>query len=292
MPADAACQHRLVKRSRTADLDHAIDPAAAGDLQRLGSPGLHFLVIDQIVRAQRLHPLELLVRGRGGNHRGAGRLGELQREDGHAARALDQHRVPGLERVIHEQGAPRGQSGAGQRGRFGMAEALGRAGEPMRRRGDRFARIAIDAVTRYAGEGTGGRRAVEPVGKEGADDVVAHGEFGHAFAHRSDHARAIGHRDAALRGGDHALDHRIVVIVERACLQPDRNLAGTGRGGIVDVAIFQRVERGGRRARTDRFHSAASSSSTRCGPRISPPGAAPVHSPSRKVTLPFLIVAT
>src|SRR3546814_3386967 len=90
---------------------------------------------------------------------------------------------------------------------------------------------------------------------------------GHALTHRLDRARAIGHRDTPVDGGDHPGDDREVMEIERRGGKPHANLARSRIAGVGQVGRRQIVERG-RRAKLDRpHHSAAIAISTRCGPR-------------------------
>ena len=133
----------------------------------------------------------------------------------------------------------------------------------MRRGGDPFARIPIDAITRNAGESGLWWLAIEPVGKKCTHDMVANGELGHIACDRCHHACAVGHGNTPLRARDHAFDDSIVVIIERTCLEIDSDLACRGSGCVIDVYQFECVEGGGRRACADSFHSAASANSAR-----------------------------
>ena len=126
MTTDPGGHHRLVERARPADFDDAIDALAAGQFEHFRSPGLDFLVIDQMVCTHFLEPLELVIRRGGRDHRRTGRLGKLQSEDRDATGALHQHRVARLDAAIAKQRPPGSQSRAGQGCRFGRAIALGR----------------------------------------------------------------------------------------------------------------------------------------------------------------------
>src|SRR3546814_17107364 len=93
MAADARRHHRLVERPRAADFDHRIDAAPAGEFERLGAPGWHLLVIDQLIGAERLQSFELRVGRTRRDHARARRLGELQRKDRYPAASSDARRV-------------------------------------------------------------------------------------------------------------------------------------------------------------------------------------------------------
>ena len=75
--------------------------------------------------------------------------------------------------------------------------------------------------------------------------MVADRELGHALADRLDHAGAVGHRDAPVRGRDGAGHDGVVVVVERAGVEPDPDLARAGLAGVGQVDQLQPVEPAG-----------------------------------------------
>ncbi|MNC28754.1 hypothetical protein D3C75_769760 [compost metagenome] len=228
MPTNACGNHRLLQRRRATHFDHMVDAAVAGQLAHFLTPRRGALVVDQVVGTQSLQALQLGVAGRGGDHRRAGQLGKLQGEDRHTARALHQHRIAGLEVVVAHQRTPGRETGRGQRGSFCMAEALGRQGEGGGASGDLFSGITIDTVAGHPGEAFHIGLAVEPVGEEGTDHIVADLELGDAATHRDHFASAIGHGDAPLARAPHAADNGEIVVVERAGVQAHGDFAGLG----------------------------------------------------------------
>ena len=111
---------RLGERARAADLHDMIDAAPASELARGLSPVRVLAVVDDVIRAELAQALELGWRGRGRDDARARGFGELQREDRHAAGALDEHRVARLDLRRDEQRAPGGERGAGERRRLGV----------------------------------------------------------------------------------------------------------------------------------------------------------------------------
>ena len=59
--------------------------------------------------------------------------------------------------------------------------------------------------------------------------MIARLELAHTRAHGFHHARAIGHGDAPVGGGDRADDYGEVMIIQRAAMQPDQDFPRTGR---------------------------------------------------------------
>src|SRR3546814_13318609 len=95
MAADARRHHRLVERPRAADFDHRIDAAPAGEFERLGAPGWHLLVIDQLIGAERLQSFELRFGRPRRDHPTVRRLAELPRKTQYPAAALaTPHQTP------------------------------------------------------------------------------------------------------------------------------------------------------------------------------------------------------
>jgi hypothetical protein len=98
--------------SRPADLDDAIDAAAAGQLARLLVPIRRLGIIDHFGGPQRLEPLGFFrCRGRR-DHSGTRKLGELQRKDRNAPRTLPQDRVAGGHSTVVGQCDPGDHRGA------------------------------------------------------------------------------------------------------------------------------------------------------------------------------------
>ena len=115
----------LGQRARAAHLQHVVHALASGAREHGLVPVGRLLVVDELVGAERLAPLQLVVVAGGEQHARAGRVGQLQGEDGHAARALRQHRLPGREAALGKQRVPRRQGRARQRGALLVGQVLG-----------------------------------------------------------------------------------------------------------------------------------------------------------------------
>ena len=237
MPANARSNHRLLQRRRAAHFNHMIDTAVASQLAHLLTPGRGALVVDQVVGTQGLQALQLGIAGRGGDHGRARQLGELQGENRYTAGTLHQHRVAGFEVIIAHQRAPGGKAGGGQGGSLGMAETLGCQGEGGGAGSHLLTGVAIDAVAGHPGKALDIGLAIEPVGEEGADHIVADLELSDASPHRNHLAGAIGHGDASLARAPHAADHGEIVVVEGTGVQAHGNLAGLGGLGLAGADL-------------------------------------------------------
>ncbi|MNJ53177.1 hypothetical protein D3C77_485570 [compost metagenome] len=201
-----------------------VNTSVASKLTHGFTPGRSFPVVDQMISAHGLETLKLLITGRGSDHRSAGQLGNLQGEDRHATRALNQHGIARFERIIGHQRPPGSDAGGAQGRRLGMAVTLGGMGKGRGAGGDLLASIAIDAITRHRGKAFHLRLAIQPVWEEGADYRITHGELSDARPHRSHHAGAVGHGNARFAWPPDATDDGKVVIVEGVGVQTNGNL--------------------------------------------------------------------
>lgn len=116
-------------------VEHHIHALATGDALHL----LHEVlvaVVDRMVGAQLEAGSALVGTAAGGNHDGAGRLGQLDRRHADTAgAALHEQGLTRLQTAAVEHVAPDGEEGLGQRSRFDVAEALGH-GQALRHRRD------------------------------------------------------------------------------------------------------------------------------------------------------------
>jgi len=100
----------------------------------------------------------------------------------------------------------------------------------------------VDAIAGRGGKVIDGRLTVQPVGKEGRDHVIAHGEFADPSAHRLYHPGAIGHGNAPIGGRHLAQHHAQVMEIQRAGLDPYADLASPRLPGIGQFAGLQLVQ--------------------------------------------------
>lgn len=101
----------------------------------------------------------------------------MQPKDRHATATQHQHAVAGLASAIDHQRAPRSNSGGGQRRGLGVAITAGCVAGCLRIGNDRSARVAVDAVTWGGGETSMQRLTIQPLRKEGGNDMIAHCEL-------------------------------------------------------------------------------------------------------------------
>ena len=118
----------------------------------------------------------------------------------------------------------------------------GRAGEPVRRPDDDLPRVAVNAVAGCCREISDFGWSIVPKREEERDDVVTGREPGHALADSLHHARAVGHRDTPILGGDAAAGDREIVEVQRARMQPHPDLARSRRAGFADIDQLQPIQ--------------------------------------------------
>lgn len=216
---DANRLQALRHRVRPADFKNVLHAAPAGrQLLRGLAPVRLSLVVNHVVRAERLELLALLRRRRGGDDFRTRRFGKLHGENADAARALRQHPVAGLERAALEpvQPVPRRQAGASERAALQEVEVGRHAHEALlvvravlaQGAVDRAADAGRDAVPV---QGAGEVRLVE----EG-QDFVAFGEAGYAGPDGFDGAGAVGGGDhvGGLREGVEAFDDGEVAVVQ------------------------------------------------------------------------------
>ena len=256
--ADAAGAQRLRQRLRSADLDDVVDASSTGDLGHRASPLRLRAVVDQVIGAESPQAVELLIGRRGRDDDRPGRLGELQREQRHAAGALHQHRLASAHRAVDHQRSPCRQRGTGQGRRLRMRVSLGLPGEPEHRNGRVLAGVTIDVI---AGNALGGllrHRPVEPAREERADHRVARRQprlqaravdLGTDFDHDT---RAIRHRHPTVVRRNLARHDSVVVVVQRAGVHAHEDFAGSGRPRL--GGRHQQLLQAGRLAEADHLH--------------------------------------
>src|ERR1700751_4485073 len=74
--------------------------------------------------------------------------------------------------------------------------------------------------------------------------MVAWPELCHAFAHRFDHAGAVGHQYPTVSGrvGVTAIGDQQVVVIERARVERDPDLAGPGLTRVRDIVALDPLQ--------------------------------------------------
>ena len=83
--------------------------------------------------------------------------------------------------------------------------------------------------------------------------MVAWPELRHAFAHRFDHAGAVGHQYPTVSGREAAIGDQQVVVVERGRVERDPDLARPGLTRVRDVVDLDPIQPA-RRTKDCSFH--------------------------------------
>lgn len=200
-------------------LRHGIRPADLDDMGRslrgrarmlrddlLGrlAPGRVGAIVEDEIGAEVSERLGLVVRARRRDHARVQRLGELQREQAHPARALHDHPVarPAFPAAEAHQSVPRRHGGAAQGGAFAEGEPGRHPHEPPFRVYAVGAEDAVDAAAE-AGHGVGAGDGAVLVGLvELAEHAGAWGESGNTGAGGDDGAGGVGQGDDGVDGGE------------------------------------------------------------------------------------------
>lgn len=192
----------------TTNLDDVVDALAVGGQLAGGlAPVLVLAVVDDVVGAEFFERLHLLGGRGGGNDAGTGGLGELQREEGDAAGALDENGLAGLEGLEAVEGVPRGQTGAGEGGGLDVGKVGGGADDAVLVEDAVLAESAVEN-TAEAGGGAAGVDGTGLVGLvEEGDDLVTLLPLGDLGADGEDLTGTIGagNDGEVEREGVHAL---------------------------------------------------------------------------------------
>jgi hypothetical protein len=191
---------RFCDRSRSADLDNAIDAATIGQLARLLVPIRRLGIINHLGSPQCLESLGLFRGGGCCDRSSAQDSGKLQRKERHAPRTLDQDRVADGHSTVSGQRHPRRspRRTAGWR--------------PPRRRGGSarhqsfltqlgvFRQHPVEVGTKPVGQVVGLDRPTKPARMKATGNPVANFDPRNFFAGCRDLARAAGKRCHAKLG--------------------------------------------------------------------------------------------
>jgi len=227
MAADPDRLEGLLKRPAAADLDDMVNAGAAGQILHRARPVRRLGIVDRPPRAHVPAPGQLVVAFRRDDRARARQDAELQREDGDAAGAEQQHRFPGLEAAADRESVPGGERRARQGRRLGKVQMSGDRHRSVSVKHDLLGQHAVDRSALGALHGGFRDGAGGPVLEEAAGNPVARGEAGDAFADRNHLARAVGIGDAREGQADPArCPHGIeIAVVDRIGPHPDRDLA-------------------------------------------------------------------
>ena len=186
VPADPHGPQALLDGAGAANLHDEVRTDPAGGLAHGARPFRGRAVVDQVVGAQQAGTLELLVRRRGDEGPQARGVGELQAEDRHPTRALQDHRIAGLQAGVLEQAPPGGEAGAGQGRDLLVSEEVGDLRDPLLAEHLQLCPGARDGTAQGTGQLFHRRPARGPVLEEQGRDPVAGLDPRDALAHRLD----------------------------------------------------------------------------------------------------------
>lgn len=164
----------LAEGAGTTDLNDMVNTLVVGSELAGGLAPVGVLaVVDDVIGAELLEHLGLLLGRGGGDHLGTTRLGELQSKEGDTTGALGEDPLAGLEGLEAVEGVPRGQTGAHEGGGLNVVEVRGGADNAVL---VEDAVLAEGAVENTA-EARGGGASVDvaelvPLVEEGGDLVA------------------------------------------------------------------------------------------------------------------------
>ena len=190
-----------------------------------------------MIGAERLGAGELLVAAGGDDDPRASRLGELQREQRHAAGAEREHGVAGLDLALHDDGVPGRDAGAWQRGRLFEGQVLRNRQQAVLVERNQFRRHAVTRPTERRAACSRCRLAGQPLLRKDRGDTVAGLEAAHAGADRHHFTSAIRQRDQwqLLARVVLALHGHEITEVQRHGANAHQYLTGAGlRVGALD----------------------------------------------------------
>jgi len=170
-------------------------------------------------------------------------LGELQGEDGDAARSLHDDRVAGPHAPGFGDRLPGGQPGDRQGGCLRIRQMLRHADDPGFRQDDVFREHAVQRSAEAPGMPADRRIAVDPALGERAGDPVADAEPLNPGPELDDLSDTVGHRNDRkfeIRKVK-SVDHPEIARIERDGPHPDERFARSrdGNGPIDEAQVVQ-----------------------------------------------------
>ena len=208
--------HHSVRPANLKNMLHT--PSARRKLLGLLAPVRNLLVVDDMIRAQRLQLLALGGRRSGRNNLRASRFRKLHGEHTHTTGTLSENPVTRLQAAALQavQTVPGGEARADERAALQEIE-VGRHGhEALLVVGAVLLQGAVDGAADAGADALEVERACEVALVEEGEDFVALLEAGHAGADGFDYARAVGGGDDGdVQGeGVEAFDDGQVTVVE------------------------------------------------------------------------------
>jgi hypothetical protein len=232
---DWVCGNLLVKRCLATSAQngkmithHSVRPANLKNMLHAAStrrkllgllaPVRNLLVVDHMIRAQRLELLALGRRRSGSNNLRARRFRKLHGEHAHTAGSLSKNPVTRLEAAALQtvQTVPRSEARADERAALQEIEVGGHGHEALLVVGAVLLQGAVDGAADAGADALEVERAREVALVEEGEDFVALLEASHAGADGFNHARAVGGGDDGHVQGEgvEAFDNGEVAVVE------------------------------------------------------------------------------
>ncbi|VTR67732.1 hypothetical protein DESC_610315 [Desulfosarcina cetonica] len=214
-------------------IDDMVDAVSTSDLTCPPAPFRHLAVVDGLVRAEPTHAGQLFIAGGNDDGAGAPQFGELQGEERHTARALNQHCVVLFDAAFAHQGAPGGHRRRTEASRFHSVQMSRCRRNAQLGQDHEVGHGAIDLAAQTLRQARLGRRAVDPGLEEQRADPIAHGQVLHALTDPVHDAHAVAEHDQ--RQGFHARSitaprHEQVAVVEGRGPHAYPHLARAGNG--------------------------------------------------------------
>lgn len=203
---------RVARRAGAADLNDVVDADAARQLLGRLAPVRILLVVDDVVRAQLLQLVHLVLRARRRDDSCARGFGELDREDTDAAGSLCQHPLTRLQLLAFDavEGVPGCETRTAQGGAFDVVEVRGLAYDAVLV----VDRVLLQSTVNHAADTAGQRDWVD-----GACEVALVEEREHlvAFFPELDLGAHGDDFTGCVRGWDDALALREWVAALKTC---------------------------------------------------------------------------
>ncbi len=186
----------LIEGAYAADFDDVVCAHPSGLLLDFFGPLFVFAVVNTVGCAKFGGALEFFVAAGGDDDLCAGELGELEREDGHAAGAEGEHGVAWADAAVAEEAAPCSEARTGEGRAFFVAQVVGKFHSAVFFEDDELGEHAVERTAHGGGvDAVGHGFPGVPVLEETTRDAIADGELIDAFTYFDDLTRAIGKRD-------------------------------------------------------------------------------------------------
>lgn len=233
VPSAAHRPQRALQGTGTADFQNDVRTLSFRLFADPPIPFRHRVVIGCGVRPQLSSPFPLVFLAGQQQHARSHCFGQLQAEDGHAARSQQQDRLT-RSAFAADQGIPGSQGRTGQGGGAGVIPILRQRHSTGLLEQDILGKCPIAIGTESRAGRRVCQRAVRPLLHEAADDPVAHAETIDIRPHGDDFAGAIRTEDARHRQARIVASFydQNVAIVHRDRMEPHENLPRCGNRNL------------------------------------------------------------